>query len=371
MRSTTRRAIPAGRRHGRRRWLARACPRPALAMALAAALATTGVAACSGADQQPSPPPPTAATAGRAQATAGVPARPDTLVAVTTQGALVVLDPRTGHAIRTLRQDGVVGDAVALTPDGRTVYYEVGTGCEHEIWRVGIDGGAPTKVASKGSVPALNRDGTRLAYAVQYVWSTTAGDCLPPSGNVAATFQVVVLDLATRKTWQYPMPPKVAESGLPAPVGHLSWAPDGARLAVSITAVQDNEGWQLSLMNPSTDTTYFREDGSTNVPLAGVDRYTYYYPEAVFLPNGHLFAVRQCCAGYPPKTTSVDVAEFDPANGRQIRQIAVGLTDRGHTSLSVSADGHWLLYLSGADLQVSQDGARPTTLASGFQAAAW
>ncbi|MDT3440801.1 hypothetical protein [Pseudofrankia sp. BMG5.37] len=369
MGSTTPRVIPAG--YGRRRWLAGARPRPALA--LAAALATAGVAACSGADQ-PSPTPSagiaTTAAAGTAQGTAGAPARPGTLVAVTTQGALVRLDPGTGQTVRTLRQAGVVGDAVALTPDGKTVYYEVGAGCEHEIWRAGTDGGAPTKVASKGSAPALNPDGTRLAYAVQYIMATTS-DCLPPSGNVAAGFRVVVLDLATRKTWQYPMPPEVAESGLPAPISHLSWSPDGARLAVSITAVQDNEGWRLALMNPSTDTTYFREDGSTDVPLAGVDPHDYYYSEAVFLPNGHLFAVRQCCDGYPPKTTSVDMSEIDPASGRQIRQVAVGLTDRGHTSLSVSADGHWLLYLSGADLQISQDGARPTTLASGFQAAAW
>ncbi len=291
------------------------------------------------------------------------------LAAVTTDGALVLLDPETGKPARTLRPNGVAGDALALTADGKTVYYEVGTGCEHEIWRMGTDGGTPAKITSMGSRPALSPDGTRLAYASQYFLSD-GFDCVP-DGNSATHFQVVVVDLATDKTQHYPMPPELVSSGLPAPVGHLSWSPDGTRLVVSITSVQDNEGWRLSVMNPSTDKSYFREDGSTDVPLPGVDSNDYFYSEGIFLPNGHLFAVRQCCDGYPPHTTSVDMLEIDPASGAHIRQVAIGLTDRTHTSLSASADGHWLLYLSGTDLQISQDGARPTTLASGFQAAAW
>jgi hypothetical protein len=81
--------------------------------------------------------------------------------------------------------------------------------------------------------------------------------------------------------------------------------------------------------------------------------------------------VRQCCTGFPPNTTKVDLLEIDASTGQQVRSVALGLTDRDHTSLSASADGRWLLYLSGSDLEVARDGAKPAILASGFVAAAW
>jgi WD40 repeat protein len=339
-----------------------------LAGPITLALAAGVLAACSFGGGSATPPQgsggPTAA-GGSAGAQA-----PSTLAAVTSAGALVLLDPANGQATRTLVPSGVVGDALAVSPDGRSVYYELGAGCQHEIWRVSTADGAKTRISTAGNAPALSPDGKRLAYATQYFENGNHASCYPDN-DITAGFQVIVLDLATHQTHRYSMAPQVAATGLPAPVDHLSWSPDGGRLAVSMSAVQDNEGWQLAIMNPATDTTYFQDDGSTQVPLpAGTNQDTF-YAEGSFLPNGQLFVVRQCCSGYPPSTTNVDMLEIDPATGKQVRQVAVGLTDRDHTSLDASADGRWLLYLSGKDLEVSHDGSKPTILATGFLAAAW
>jgi hypothetical protein len=342
--------------------------RPLLAAALAMAL--TAAAGCSATQGDATGPGPTspASTGGAATGVPSGPARPSVLAAVTTAGAVVLLDPASGRVTRTLVASGAVGDELSVSPDGRTVYYEAGTGCQHQIWRGATAGGAPAEVTSAGSVPAVSPDGTRLAYARQD-FVNDQGTCAP-SSDITADYQVLVLDLTTRQTHRYPMPPQLSQTGLPMPVGHLSWSADGSQLAVSITSVQDNEGWNLHLMNPATDTAYMSDSNANDVPLPGAAPNSY-YREAVYLPNGKLFAVRQCCAGWPPKTTSVDLLEIDPASGQVARTVAVGLTDRDHTSLDASADGHWLLYLSGKDLEVALDGGKPSVLASGFLAAAW
>jgi len=342
---------------------------PSLGAAATLALAAVLLGACSpttgsGGSQTASGTP--GGTGGPAAASSGA-GRPPVLAAVTTAGALVLLDPATGRVTRSVVPSGVLGDALAVSPDGKTIYYEVGTGCQHEIWQVRTADGARTRISAAGNAPALSPDGTRLAYATQY-FIVPDGDCYPD--NATAGYQVVIVDLADHRSRKYPMPPQLAASGLPAPVSHLSWSPDGTRLAVSISAVQDNEGWRLAIMNPATDTSYFQDDESTEVALPGASPRAY-YAEGVYLSDGHLFVARQCCDGYPPNTTNVDMLEIDPANGRQIRQISVGLTDRSHSSLDASLDGHWLLYLSGKDLEVARDGAKPSVLASGFLAAAW
>jgi WD40 repeat protein len=289
---------------------------------------------------------------------------------VTTTGTVVLLDPTHGTVTRTLVPGGAVGDALAVSPDGRTVYYEVATGCQHQIWEVPTAGGTGEMVTSAGSRPAVSPDGRMLAYVRQDL--ATAPDACPHAGATrTADYQVIVQDLTAQTATRYPMPPGWASSGLPAPVGHLSWSPDGSRLAVTVTPFEDNENWRLHILVLSADTTYLSDSGAGDVPVSGGAPHGSYYREAVFLPDGTLLAARQCCAGEPATTTSVGLLTFDPATGQVDSQVAIGLTDRDHTSLDASADGHWLLYLSGHDLEVSQDGAKPTVLASGFTAAAW
>ena len=57
--------------------------------------------------------------------------------------------------------------------------------------------------------------------------------------------------------------------------------------------------------------------------------------------------------------------------GVLVHQVAIGYPNLDHTSLDVSSDGRWLLYLAGRDLYVSQGGTTPSKLTSGLVAAAW
>jgi len=288
---------------------------------------------------------------------------PDVLVGVTTSGALEDLDPSTGAPIRTLAT-GATGDEVSVTPDGATVYFEADVGCMHQIERVDLSGGSP-QLVTNGSFPAVSPDGTELAYVRQPLASEPAcqGQSFSPS-----QFELVVRDLSSGAETTYPVAPQVAANGLQSPIDHLSWSEDGQELAVSIAAVEDNEGWQLVLIHPSTDEFYFSGDG---VPVTGTDASASYYREGVFMPNGELFVNRVCCGGVPTKITSSLLLEVSPATGAIDHQVAIGITANDHSSLESDSSGHWLLYLSGTALYVSENGGRPTVLTSGLKAAAW
>ncbi len=304
----------------------------------------------------------TAVTAPASTA-AGGSSRPKVLVAITTAGAVQSLDPTTGRSLRTLAT-GAVGDEIGLSPDGLSVFYETPAGCTHQVNRVPTAGGARSVIASGGH-PTVSPDGTLLAYTRQPDFSASNSACQATDSSAAA-FSVVVRDLATGRETNFPLPPAVVAGGLPLPIGHLSWAADSRRLAVSIAGGQDNEQWSVSIMDRTQDKYY---GNSASIPVSGPERS--YYREAALLPNGDLFVDRECCAGYPPQVTSSVLATVDAATGATRQQVAIGVTTRDHTSLDVDGSGHWLLYLSGPDLLISNDGARPTTLATGFQAAAW
>src|SRR5580698_5153257 len=82
------------------------------------------------------------------------------IVAVNAKGALVVLNPATGATTRTLVSGKVMGDELAVSPSGKTVYFAT-TGCEIES--VPVAGGGPTKI-TRGVLPAINPEGTELAF---------------------------------------------------------------------------------------------------------------------------------------------------------------------------------------------------------------
>lgn len=292
-------------------------------------------------------------------------ARPGVLVGVTIAGAVVSLDPSTGAIVRTLVPSGAVGDAVSVSPDGKTVYYAVAQGCEGEVYAVPTAGGTPVAVTS-GSLPAVRPDGKALALAREPDTSLTS--CIG-TGNIATKYTVVVRNLTTGAERVYPAAPQLTSTGLPVPVSHLSWSADGSHLAVALSSVEDNEGWNLAVMAPAT-ATYYYSSSATTVPVTGSQASQSYYREGIFLPNGGFFVVRLCCTGVPPKVTSVSLQEVQ-ASGAVAQVVAVGFTDRDHTSLAVDPSGRWLLYLSGTDLEVSQGGHTPTKLASGLVAAAW
>ncbi len=165
------------------------------------------------------------------------------------------------------------------------------------------------------------------------------------------------------------------------PISHLSWAPSGATILVSVGPAQRNTGWFLSVLNVATSRSYLPANWYSYLPLnqsaADVlavpvtgkpDAARSYYREGVYLPDGNMFVDRMCCAGVPGTVTSTLLQEVS-ASGRLIRQVAMGFNDRDHTSLDAS--GGLLLYLSAHDLYVSDSGRPASKLTTGLIAAAW
>jgi hypothetical protein len=299
------------------------------------------------------------------------------IVAVTSSGALVVLNSSTGATTSTLVPSGVVGQEIAVSPDGSTVYFTAGSGCANEIESVPVSGGTPTAVAP-GVLPAISPDGSKLAFA-QEPWF------LPTScaTDVAVTdYSLAVRTLSTGSQVNYPMAAAAAGSGLPIPILYLSWAPDNASLAVTMSSIQDNEGWTLNILNTASAQYYLTGPGDTTVRVTGApDPSGSYYEEAAYLPDGNLFVNRDCCMGGGPGQPPADsnLMQEISTSGSLVRQVSIGIQANDHTSLDADPTGYWLLYITGApaagipvgSLEVSQGGAKPTVLTTGLVAAAW
>jgi hypothetical protein len=182
---------------------------------------------------------------------------------------------------------------------------------------------------------------------------------------------MVIRTLSTGTQAVYPMLPPGQASGLPAPISHVSWSPDSLSIAVSIASVQDNEGWNVELINLATAKDYLSGTGVQELPATGdPEAKLSYLREAVYLPDGNLFVSRACCAGFPVHNKSRLMWEVNPS-GTLVHQVAIGFADLDHTSLAVSHNGAWLLYLAGSTLYVSHNGNKPGQLATGLMAATW
>jgi WD40-like Beta Propeller Repeat len=361
-------APDAIRARGSQRRRRRAITSAVLAMAIGAGGAGTAYTSF---DRSSAGVPPTTRSSSAPASGAPWAGRPG-IVAVTTRGALVLLNPLTGVASRILVAGGVAGDALSVSPDGSTVYFAARRGCADEIESVPVTGSRPALIAP-GVLPAVSPDGKRLAFAREpFGGGPAPSDYLNGCRHVAATgaqFTVVIRDLASGHETLYPAP----HPALPYPVSRLSWAPGGQRLLVSAGPSQDNEGWDLVEIDPATARSYLASTapGGSAVPLTGPPGAARsYYREGVFLPDGDMFVNRVCCAGWPVRVTSSLLREIDPA-GHLVRQVAIGFADRDHSSLGADPTGHWLLYLSGRDLFLSLDGAAPFKLTTGLIAAAW
>ena len=295
-----------------------------------------------------------------------VAATPPAIVAVTAKGALVTLNPATGSIASTLAPARVLPDEVSVSATGM-VYYAVRSGCSSKIEAVPAGGGTPA-VITTGRLPAVSPDGTRLAYAQEP--NLTTG-CVPANPNLVPLYRLDIRTLSSGATASLPMVPASQGSGLPAPISHLSWAADNDHLAVSVEAIQDNEGWNLVLVDTARARYYLTGTGTTTVPVTGSPNVRdSYLREGVYMPDGDLFVSRACCAGVPVRNSSRLMWEVTTA-GALVHQVAVGYPNLEHTSLAVSADGNWLLYVAGTALYVSHGGATPRELTTGLVAAAW
>jgi len=299
--------------------------------------------------------------------TAPAPARPG-ILAVTKTGALVRIDPTTGSTQQTLVASGVLGDEISVSPDQSTVYYAQRSGCNTEVMSVSAGGGTPTSIAP-GQLPAVSPDGTKLAFTQQPL---LAPGCMPTQTNLAILFKVVIRALPAGADTVLSAPPPLQSSGLFAPISHLSWAADSVRLAVSVSSVEDNEGWSLNIVDTSVAKYYVGPgSGVTSLPVAGSpDAQRSYIREGIFLPDGNLFISRACCAGVPVHNTSRLMWEVTPG-GNLVHEVAIGYPNLEHVSLAATPTGQFLLYIAGTDLYVSQNGNRPDKLTSGVIAATW
>lgn len=314
---------------------------------------------------------PAAASSGTATAAASpgsaAAAGPPAVVAVTKGGALVILDSANGSIAKTLVPGEVVGDEISVSADRTIVYFAAGHGCTTEVESVPVTGGSPTLIG-KGSLPAVSPDGAKLAMAQEP--SLTTG-CVPHVADLTTQYKLVVRTLSGGSQVTYPMLAPGQSSGLPYPISHLSWSPDGTHLAVSISAAEDNEGWNLVILDTATARYYLSGAGDISVPATGQpSTRDSYLREGVFMPDGNLFVSRACCAGVPIRNTSRLMWEVNTA-GALVHQVAIGFANLDHTSLDASASGKWLLYLAGDILYVSHDGHTPKQLATGLIAAAW
>jgi hypothetical protein len=339
------------------------------AVALAGALAAmSALAACGHSNPSPAvtvtvTPHASSSASGSAAPAA---ATPPAMVAVTKAGALVTLNPATGAITSALVARHVVGDEISVSRTG-LVFFAVKRGCADEIEEIPVAGGNVTELAP-GTLPAVSPDGTKLAYAEEP--TSDAPGCIPNVPDIVTLYHLAIRALSSGATIRLPMVAPGQDSGLPAPISHLSWAADSAHLAVSISSAQDNEGWNLNLIDTLVAQYYLSGQGVTSVPVTGSSSHMSYLREGVYMPNGDLFVSRACCAGFPVHNTSRLMWEVSTA-GVLIHQVAVGYVSLDHTSLDVSSDGGWLLYLAGNALYVSNGGATPRQLASGLIAAAW
>ncbi len=305
---------------------------------------------------------------GSASPTAGAPGAEPGILGVTSAGALVRLDPSSGAIAATLVPSGVLGDEISVSPDGSTVYFGEGAGCHAEVESVSVSGGDLTAIAP-GELPAISPDGTKLAFTSEP--SLTQG-CVPSTSNLASLYKLVIRNIGSGAEQILPLPPQVQHGGLFSPIDHLSWASDSDRLAVSTSAVQDNEGWNVYIVDTSVAKYYVGPaSGVTFVPVTGSPTpQRSYLREGVFLPDGNLFISRACCGGVPEHNTSRLMWEVS-LTGALVHQVAIGFATLEHTSLASDSTGNWLLYLGGDVLYVSQGGNRPAQVATGLIAATW
>ncbi|HXL90368.1 MAG TPA: hypothetical protein VN969_15595 [Streptosporangiaceae bacterium] len=370
--STTPTAAAAIRRRGDQRRRRNAIASGALAFLLGAGGGGVAYASFSHPVSGSNSPSATGGATGRASgAPAAVPgaSRPG-IVAVTTGGQVEVLNSTTGVVAATLTgMQDAIGDEVAVSPSGQTVYFAARQDCGDKIESVPIGGGKATAITS-GVLPAISPDGTEIAF-VRESYSGGPSEISYTCGGVDQTkkAEVVVRDLANGSEQAYPAPP----NALAWPVSHVSWSPDGETLLVSAGPATGTQSWDLLALNLASAQYYAPLSAGTagNTDIQPGEGSGNYYREGAYLPDGAIFVNQLCCTSSTSSNGTVmsSLLLEITQSGQQVKQVAEGDLTRDHTSLDATKG--WLLYLSGNDLFVSDNGATPVALSSGFIAAAW
>jgi len=217
---------------------------PWLLAAAAAAVVAGLLATLPEDDQRVTTPPATAPTPSTTPARA-VP-RPDRVAAVLDDGRLVTIDVDSGaitelYALDDPRDSEGTAEPdpsrhsitdVAVSPDGRTVYFGT-SGGSGGVYRVPIDGSSDPERLGPGWGVTVSSDGQRLAFAYTSEWG--------------------VYDIATGASKTYPLP-----SGEASPV--VSISPDGSEVqVVSFETDSEAEHAQVHTINERMDRTSTRD----------------------------------------------------------------------------------------------------------------
>ena len=266
---------------------------------------------------------------------------------------LVVVDTASGQVLRVLAQfddpdtfveetgepfaGGSFLGAFALSPDGRTVYWE--RCCEPApgtVFRAPVEGGEPEQVVN-GAYPAISPDGSRLAVVVLQ-W-------------------IAVVDLRTGESTRF----AASEESSPAELTNITWSPDGRSVVFEQYGNAPGEGRVMVL---DVDDAASLDDARSVV--AANDDGTPMFP--TFDGQGRLHVVRQqrLHAGVDGPAQALVV---DPDTGTEVsrRPLATAVAHQGH-----DASGTYLIrtFVDGV-VQYRTTGGEPVTLAGGYRAGVW
>lgn len=293
-----------------------------------------------------------------APSTTAVPAEPETLVAVSDRGAVVVLETASGKVMHTLAPRGSADGASSLarTPDGEWLYYANGMGCGHDasVFRVRTDGvGAPERVAA-GTAPAVSADGTRLAYA-----APNPVDQRDPAATCHSA--IVVRDLAAGAETRFLPTDDTNSFTAYGEISAIDWAPDGRRLVFQ----QGWEGEGSFILDTVAHTTTRQATPVGAKQIANGLVHPTWHP-----PTGRLAAVNDCCySPDDPQTPRIAVL-VDPATGDTQPLPDAGIDAR---SLDYDPTGRFLVFVDkqGAVFVKGDGPLRRLPAATGYARAAW
>jgi Tol biopolymer transport system component len=141
---------------------------------------------------------------------------------------LVVLDPRTGHRLRTIQAPAARYIAMAISPDEKhlAVVKEI-SAAESDLWIIDLERGGARRLTTGGAKvdgPTWSRDGTRLAYVT----------------NQSGKQEIVVQPAAGGE-------PRVIETPEATLKYATSWSPDGRFLLCQL--LSEKAGWDLWILS--------------------------------------------------------------------------------------------------------------------------
>lgn len=288
--------------------------------------------------------------------TTAPPSPPERVVAVTSKGALLVVDAANGETLDLLAPPGSAdpNQKPSVARRGTTVYFsKQGVDCGYPtLFEVPLDGSGGLRRLGNGGAPAVSPDGTRLAYST------------PSNGCVGATLVVRELASGKEQRWEAPESDGYFSNGA---ITAIDWAPDGRRLAFQF----EWEGSGVYLLDTQLpgrlDTARPLEPGQQpdNTSLVLRDWH----------PAGDRIAVSTLCCLNPDGMTDRQVRTtsrtllVDPTTNQSADLFPPG--EATH-SLDYSDDGTRVLWVDEhGRIHLGRFDEAPRTLASGIAIASW